>query len=238
LKKVLLVSAYSHFLERNTALLMRRGLRLFNTAHGEEALALHKEHNFDLIVSDFKLEDMAGAKLCSLIRNRENSQQAAIILTYQDIKGQLELVEQCGASAIILKPIDPIQLLKIVGSFLDLQLVRSHRVELRVKVLCTDQALEFFCLSHDVSNTGILIQTEHQLELESRIICQFTIPPSYPIEAEGIVIRAAREMDGSHLYGIRFIDIQTSSQRAIINYVNSIMASASDSHDKVSLGFQ
>ena len=219
MKKILLVSASKVFLKRNTNLLIRRGLQLFGTTSGEEALYLHKELNFDLIISDFNLEEMRGFELCSLIRNRENSRQVFIILTCQDIKGHLGLVEQCGASAIILRPIDPMQLLKTVGSLLSLQLVRSHRVELRVKVLCKDQNLEFFCLSHDVSNTGILIQTEHQLELEGRITCQFTLSPSYPVEVEGIVIRSAREMDGSYLYGVRFIDIQMSSQKAILNYV-------------------
>ena len=223
MKKILLVSASNVFLKRNTNLLIRRGLQLFGTTSGEEALYLHKELNFDLIISDFNLEDMGGFELCSLIRNRENSQQVFIILACQDIKGHLELVERCGASAIILKPIDPIQLLKTVGSFLNVQIVRSHRVELRVKVFCKDTNLEFFCLSHDVSDTGMLIQTEHELELESRIICQFTLPPAYPVEAGGEVIRSTREMDGSHLYGIRFNDIQMSSQRAILDYVHSII---------------
>jgi len=226
MKKILLVSASEVFLKRNTNLLMRRGLQLFSTTSGEETLYLHKELSFDLIISDFNLEDMGGFELCALIRNRENSRQVVIILTCQNIKGHLELVELCGASAIILKPIDPIQLLKVVGDFLNMQIVRSHRVELRVKVICKDQNLEFICLSHDVSDTGILIQTEHELELESRIICQFTIPPSCPVEAEGKVVRSAREMDGSHLYGVRFIDIQMSSQRAILNYVNSIIGPA------------
>jgi len=226
MKKILLASASKVFLKRNTNLLMRRGLQLCNTTSGEEALNLHKELDFDLIISDFELEDVGGVELCSLIRKREDSQQVFIILTCQDIKGHLGLVEQCGASAIILKPIDPIQLLKTVGGLLNLQLVRSHRVELRVKVFCKDQNLEFFCLSHDVSDTGILIQTEHELELESTIICQFTLPPTYSVEAQGIVIRSTREMDGSHLYGVTFIDIQMSSQGAIINHVNSIMTSA------------
>jgi CheY-like chemotaxis protein len=223
--KILLVSASEVFLKRNTNLLIRRGLQLFNTTSGEETLYLHKELNFDLIISDFKLDDMGGFELCSLIRKRENSQQVSIILTCQDVKGHLGPAEQCGASAIILKPIDPIQLLKTVGSFLNMPIVRSHRVELRVKVFCKDKNLEFFCLSHDVSDTGILIQTEHELELESRIICQFTLPPSYPVEAGGEVIRSMREMDGSHLYGVRFIDIQMSPQRAILDYVHSIITS-------------
>jgi len=231
LKRVLLVSAYSQFLERNAALLMRRGLQLFNAVTGEEALALHEEHEFDLIVSDFKLADMEGSRLCSLIRNREITQQVAIILACQDSKGHLETVEPCGASAIITKPIDPTLLLKMVGSFLDLQLIRSSRVEFRVNVLCKDQKLEFICLSRDVSNTGILIQTEQLIELGRRMTCQFTVPPSYPVEAEVIVIRSTREMDGSHLYGVRFIDIQMSAQRAIHNYVSSIITSSPNSND-------
>ena len=163
MKKILLASEYKLFLERNSNLLTRSGLQLFTATRGEEALDLHAEYNFDLIFSDFKLEDMDGDKLCSLVRSKEGARQVVVVLACQNIEDRLELVEQCGASAIILKPIDPVKLLNTIGHFIDVKLLRSHRVELRVKVLCKEQNLEFFCISHDVSNTGILIETKHLL---------------------------------------------------------------------------
>lgn len=222
MQKVILASGDKNFLERNTSLLMRRGLQLFRSTTGSEALGLHEEHHFDLIISDYKLEDMTGQEFCSLLFSKEN---VPVILACQNLPDSITQAEQSGASVILLKPIDPIQLLKSAGRFLEMELIRSNRVELKVKVLCKEQKLEFFCLSHDVSNTGILIETEHQLDLESRIICQFNLPPSSPIEAEGEIIRSMRAMNGKHLYGVRFVDIQMSHHRAILSYVNSIASS-------------
>jgi len=209
-------------------------MQLFNATRGDEALKLHEEILFDLIMLDFELEDMGGVDFCALISKREKSEQAVTILTCQNTKSQIKLAEQCGASAILLKPIDPAQLLKSVGSFLDVQLGRRHRVELRVKVLCKDHKLEFFCLSRDISTTGILIQTEHQLELESRLTCQFTLPTSFHVEAEGKVIRSTKAIDASLHYGISFIVIPMFSQQEIFNYVNSIITPMPIFHDIMS----
>jgi CheY-like chemotaxis protein len=209
-------------------------LKLFDTTRGEEALNLHNEHNFDLIISDFKLEGMDGVDLCSLISKREQTEQVVTILACHNIKSHLELGEQCGASATVIKPIDPDKLLKAVGSFLDVQLGRRHRVELKVKVLCKDHKLEFFCRSRDISTSGILIETDQHLQLESRLTCQFTLPTSSYVEAEGEVIRSAKEKDGSLHYGITFIDIPTPAQREIFNYVNSITVPDPIFHDIMS----
>lgn len=224
MKKVLLISSSEVFLNRNTTLLGRRGLQLFNTKRGDEALKLHEELLFDLIIVDFNLEDMGGVDFCSLLSKREQSPQVVTILACQNSKSHLDLAEQCGARATLIKPIDPVNLLKKVGSFLDVQLGRRHRVELKVKVLCKDHNLEFFCSSRDISTSGILIQTEQQLELESRITCQFTLPTSYHVEAEGKVIRSTKAMDGLLHFGIGFIAIPMASQQEIFNYVNSVMS--------------
>jgi len=233
-KKILLVSSSKVFLNRNTTLLGRRGLRLFNAKSGDEALKLHKELLFDLIIVDFKLEDMGGVDFCSHISKREKSQQAFTVLACQNIKSHLELAEKCGAHATLVKPIDPVKLLTKVGSFLDVQLGRRHRVELKVKVLCKDHKLEFFCLSRDISTSGILIQTEHQLELESRLICQFTLPTSYHVEAEGKVIRSTKAIDDLLHFGISFIAIPKPSQQEIFNYVNSVITPMPIFHDVLS----
>ena len=234
MKKILLVSSSKVFLNRNTTLLGRRGLRLFNAKRGDEALKLHEELHFDLLIVDFKLEDMGGVDLCSLIRKREKPQQTVTILACQNIQNHLELAEACGACATVVKPIDPVELLKKVGSFLDVQLGRRHRVELKVKVLCRDHKLEFFCLSRDISTSGILIQTEQHLELESRLTCQFTLPTSYHVEAEGKVIRSTKAMDGLLHFGISFVAIPKPSQQEIFNYVNSVITPMPILHDVLS----
>lgn len=231
MKKILLVSESEAFLQRNAKLLGRRGLKLFDSRSGEEALNQHKEHNFDLIFSDIKLTDMCGVDFCSSISKSDTTQQAYTILTCHNIKRQLERGEQSGASSIIIKPIDPTHLLNAVGSFLEVQLDISHRAELRDKVLCKTQALEFIGLSRDISTTGILMETEHQLELDSSVTCELTLPSLHKINAMGKVIRSIKAVSGTNLYGIRFIDIRIPSQREIFNYINSTLAPASLFHN-------
>lgn len=227
MKKVLLASASKVFLKRNTNLMMGMGMgfRLFSVTTGAEALKLNKEYHFDLILADLKLEDMGGGTLCTLIRKEEASRDVPVILICHNIPGSIERIEQSCATAMLIKPVDPIKLLETVGSYLDLQLVRNRRVVLQVKVISKKSGLEFFCFSHDISNTGILLETEFQLALGSRIVCQFTLPGSCRIEPEGEVIRCMSALECENLYGIKFVYLPTSSRRAIDDYINSIAIS-------------
>ncbi|MBP1728610.1 MAG: response regulator, PilZ [Deltaproteobacteria bacterium] len=219
MKKVLLASASKVFLKRNTNLLKGRGFQLISTMNGAEALKLHKEYLFDLVLADLKLEDMCGCTLLSLVREEEASRHVPVILICHKISGSIERVEQSGASAMLLKPIDPIQLIETIGSFLDMQIGRSKRVVLNVKVLVKKIDLEFYCLSYDISNTGILLETEYNLDLGVRIMCRFTLPGSCKIEAEGEVIRYMSTLEYKSLYGVKFINLPLPYLKSIEHYL-------------------
>jgi CheY-like chemotaxis protein len=231
MKKILLASEYILFLKRNTALLMRRGFQLFTTSSGKEALELHREHHFDLIFTDFKLEDMNGCIFCSLIREREDSIDVPIIISCHNFPGSIERVEHSGANAMLLKPIEPIKLMETIGSFLDIQVGRSKRVVLKVKVFSKagERELEFICLSHDVSSTGILLETDQILEVGSQITCQFTLPNVCQIETEGKVARSMTALACDNLYGVKFIAMSLSNRRAIDSYIASFPMTAATS---------
>jgi CheY-like chemotaxis protein len=231
MKKVLIASQYKMFLERNNNLLKQRGFGLFTTTSGVEGLKLHQEHSFDLILSDFKLEDMGGNTFCSLIRRSEDSQHVPIILTCHNLPGSIETVEQSDATAMLLKPLDPIKLVETIGSYLGLQIGRSKRIVLNVKVTCKEHNLVFFCFSHDISNTGILFETEHQLALGTRVICQFTLPDSGRIESEAEVMRTMTAEVCENLYGVKFVNLPLSCRRAIDNFISATPLSVSRAKD-------
>lgn len=222
MKKVLLASAYRLFLKKNATLLMKRGIQIFTATTGGEAQELHKKHNFDLILIDFKLDDMSGTTLCSLIRNGDSLPQVPIIITCHNLPGSVERAEKCSADVTLTKPIEPIRLMEIIGNFLGLQLGRSKRVVLKVKVLSKIYELEFFCLSHDVSNTGILLETEFDLALGSHVICQFTLPDIAQMEVEGVVSRFMTATNCENLYGVKFLSLPLSARKAIDSYIASI----------------
>jgi len=222
MKKVLLASSSKVFLKRNTSLLMGRGFHLFTATTGAEALSLNKENVFDLILADYKLDDMCGCTLCSLLRKEENSRLIPVILICHNLEGSKERIEESCASAMLVKPIDPLQLLETVGSYLDLPLGRSKRSVLRVKVMSRYSELEFLCFSHDISNSGILLETDYQLALGCQIVCQFSLPGSCQIETEGEVIRWMNASEHENFYGIRFTPLTLSSRMAIDSYINSL----------------
>ena len=162
---------------------------------------------------------MDGSRLCAEIRMMQNSPQVSVILICYDILNSIRRVEQSGANAMLLKPLDPHQLLETIGSFVDMQLGRSKRVVLNVKVISKQFEQEFLCFSHDVSATGILLETEHQLSLGNRIIGNFTLDNGFNIESTGEVIRHLSLPAGRNLYGVRFIALPLAYREAIEAFV-------------------
>jgi len=222
MKKVLLASAYMLFLKRNSNLLMRRGFQLFTAKSGTEAFELLKSHHFDLILLDFKLEEMSGSTFCSLVRKGKDSPQVPIIMTCHNIPGSIESAEQSGADIVLVKPLEPIRLMETIGGFLDLAIGRSKRVVLKVKVASKIYGEEFFCLSHDISNTGILIETDYDLALGSHIFCEFSLPNICEIKTEGVVTRFMTAEECKNLYGVKFVGLPLSARKNIDNYIDSM----------------
>jgi len=228
MKKVLLTSKSKAFLERNSSLLVRRGFKLYAATNGAEAIMLHNEHQFDLILADYKLGDMFGYTLCSQITALEHGQKVPLIVITHNIAAEAKKATECGASAVLLKPVDPKKLLETITAFIDLQSLRSKRIAFNADVLCRKSDLEFSCLSRDISNTGILLESD-QLSLGSRVRCQFALADSKKIEAEGEVVRAITTSDGKKLYGVTFTDISLSYLRAIISFIVSTATSIPNS---------
>jgi CheY-like chemotaxis protein len=221
MKKVLLASSSKAFLSRNETLLANKGFQFFISSSGAEALRLHQEHIFDLIMSDLELADMDGCHLCAAVHQREELRPAPVVIICHDMEAQVEKVKQSAASAILLRPINPTHLLITIGSFIDMQLARSKRVEFKARVVCRKSATEFLCNAHDISISGILLESEQVLEPESRFTCQFAIPASGQVRAEAAVARSCVAPDGSRLYGVKFTDLDFADRNTIKRYVVS-----------------
>ncbi|NJD91749.1 MAG: response regulator [Geobacter sp.] len=219
MQKVLITSAAQLFLNRNLELLRRRGLQLCSVTRGEDAIKLHKKYRFDLILSDMVLEEMDGCTLCNRILKDDN---VPVVIICHNTPANIEKVETSGARSFILKPVNPVQLMEVVGSFVELQESKSQRVTLNVPVLSKTPDDEFFCRAHNISNTGMLLASEYQLALGKRIICNFTLPDSTEIETKGEIVRSVSTFESKTLYGVKFVEHPPFHQHAIHSYVSSI----------------
>lgn len=219
MKKVLLTSSSKAFRERNMNLLMDKGFQLFTAATGAETLNLHQEHFFDLILSDLKLKDMDGCRLCHEVRKTVPSKHVPVVLICYDSVECMAQVEQSDATAVLLRPINPSELLVTIGSFIDMQLARSKRVAFNTEVLTRKQGQEYFSVAHDISATGILIETGQQLSLGDRLSCQFMLCDACLIQPVVEVARCIRSAAGKSLYGAKFIELSLPNRSAIEKYV-------------------
>lgn len=217
MKKVLLTSSSKAFLGRNTNLLADKGFQFFTAATGSETLKLHREHAFDLILSDLELDDMDGCRLCSEVRKTEHSKPVSVVLICTGTDDCLKKVEQSDATAMLVRPIHPTQMLVTIGSIIDMQLARSKRVEFRAEVLTRKQDLEFASVSHDISASGILIETEHQLSTGDAINCSFSLL-DHNATAAGEVARCLASR-ARKLFGVKFTNISIQCRSTIERYV-------------------
>lgn len=221
MKKILLVSSSKSFLARNRNLLTREDFQITTSLSGGEALQLHQEQHFDLIMADLHLHDMGGDTLCTNLCNGDSTRNVAFILICYDKADEHARVVQSGADAKIIRPVQPEQIIDTVGSLLDMQLGRTKRAMFTVKVVSKKGAVEFYCFSRDISITGILLATEYHLDIGDRIICQFTLPGAEQIAAEGDVVRSVKAQESTYLYGVQFVGLPLSSRRVIDNFVVS-----------------
>lgn len=223
MKNILIASASPIFIERNGALLRRSDFRIFSAESGSEAMAITSAEIIDLILLDIQLKDQSGESFCIDLCNKDFDPKSVIILVCNDNEADFTRLKDCGADVLISRPIMPLQLIKTVGQFLTVQLVRSRRVSLRVKVISRKDDIEFYCLSQNISLTGMLIETEFSLELGCIILCQFSIPGTADVETEGEVVRSSRTLDGSHQYGVHFTSLNRRFRHEIDTYIAAVV---------------
>lgn len=198
MKQILIISSSSSFIQRNETLLRRSAFRILAAQTAADAMKLLLQESLDLLLIDVQLADMTGELFCSRLRSNKAVKTPFILLVCQDSAADFARLKSIGADALIARPIKPLQLIKTVGQFLTIQLIRSRRVSLRTKVYSNKEPVEFFCMSHNISITGMMLETEYFFEVGSIISCQFTLPGPVQLEVEGEIVRSARTMDGAH----------------------------------------
>jgi len=222
MKKILMASQYKTLLQKYSNLLVNWGVKLFTATSGTEALKLHKEHKFELIISDCELEGISVGTLCSLIRQSEDDWHVPIIIPCHNVPERIRRARLVGASDIVLKPVDPIKLLEAIGAHIGLNLIRAKRVKINIGVKIKTEGQELICFSRDISSTGILIKSDHFFKIGERITCNFTLPGFYNhVEAEGEIVRYMTDLESNNLYGINFVSISASYRKVVIDYINS-----------------
>ena len=87
-----------------------------NTAHsGAKGIALYDPANFDVVICDYRLDDMDGIKLIKGLKAKDPHVSILVITGYSDIKTAVEVIK-LGAFDYITKPLIPDEVLSILNN--------------------------------------------------------------------------------------------------------------------------
>ena len=98
--------------------LERAGHAVVAAADGLAALAAIREHRPDLVVTDVDMPHMTGLDLCRAIRADDELRHIPIVVASGSLLPGDDRAEQAGASATLLKPFVPAQLLALIATLL------------------------------------------------------------------------------------------------------------------------
>jgi two-component system response regulator HydG len=82
-----------------------------------EAKRIIREKNFDVVLSDMRMPDISGLDLIGPIKKQNQQTQIILMTSYADITTAIKSIKQ-GAYDYISKPLNPDELLKLIGEAL------------------------------------------------------------------------------------------------------------------------
>ncbi len=110
MRKILVVDDDKDMRLLLTRFLTKHGFETFNADNGAVAIKLVTEVRPDLVLCDFRLDDMNGAELLRKIKELNPQTQVIIITGYSDVKDAVE-VTKLGAFDYVTKPLFPDEIL-------------------------------------------------------------------------------------------------------------------------------
>lgn len=220
MKNIIIANSVLREVDQGGSLFGRGGIKVHAVASSEEALDLHRRIKAELIITEFSLPVMSGAQLCAAIRAEPGLKDVSIIIACGDSKVFQTACRDAGANAVIASPVDPFELFSKVAELIIIPQRKHMRVLLRVTVDGKDREGLLFATSHNVSISGMLLESKHELKAGDMLRCIFNIGHS-EINAECTVIRVDRTEAGRFRYGVKFLNLTARNIVIIEQYVKS-----------------
>lgn len=209
-KRVIIAEAVLGELRRAGSLLGRGGIIVLPVPSSEEILALHRDQQADLIITDHGLPVMGGVQLCGRIRSDAALRDVSFIMICDRTGPGLAESQRAGANAILTRPLDAGELFSKVSHLLMVQDRLAVRAPLRITVNGRDRQAAFVGMSRDVSVSGMLIESGRILQQGERLECSFTVS-GHVVTAACIVARTQEGPRGLFLYGVKFLNLDAKS---------------------------
>jgi len=221
MKKIIIADSLKDFVVQHVSLLAGYDNKYFYVKSGKEALDIHRNERADLIITELDFPDLTCEQFCSVVRGDEVLKQVSILVVCSDTPSDIERCLTCGASDYITQPLTPATFLLKAVRLLNISERTSYRVIVKVSKGENNSITPFFCTSQNISSSGILLETDKDLNEGDRITCSFFLPNSIRIDTKGVVVRIVNKENGTKNCGVSFIDIPTSVELQIVSFIEN-----------------
>jgi len=220
MKKVIIAQTILDAIEQSSTLFGRGSITLYPAGSSEEVLDLHRKIKADLIITESTLPVMGGVQLSSSIRSEPGLKDVSLIVYCDDNRVYQAACRDAGANAVLSKPVDPFDLFSRVSELIIIPQRKDMRVLLRVSVAGREESAPFIATSHNISISGMLLETKRELNKGDKIACSFNVAHS-EVNAQCLVTRVDRTDAGRFRYGAKFLGLDTKTIVVIEQYVKS-----------------
>jgi len=145
---VLLVDDESNILKSLTRLFKKDGYKIFTAESGEQALALVKSVEFDLVISDMRMPGMSGVDLLENVKTLSPNTIRILLTGYADMSSVVDAVNKSGIYRYVAKPWDDEDFRLTVKGALKQKFLESERI--RLEILTKKQNDELVTLNENL----------------------------------------------------------------------------------------
>jgi CheY-like chemotaxis protein len=219
-KRALFSSDLKNLIDEHNCMFENDGFQIFTASTAEEAFNIHKDVRMDLIVTDIDFPQMGGDKLCSMIKNDISLKRVYVSLVCSGKKPELQRCIDSGADSFIKKPAKLNMVTDKICRILDTEIRKDRRMLIKVTMQGTIQKEPFFCISKDISASGVLFEADKTLAKGDRLQLSFIIPDEERVKLWGEVVRVSDGSEMLYRYGLSFIDVEPDLQETIKNFAS------------------
>lgn len=194
--------------------------RIYRT-RGSEVLQAMQGEAVSLLMVGPDLLDMTAVDLCVRVRAELRIAQVSIIFVggLRDVSRAREAM-RAGANAAFVQPFDPAALVAQVQTLASVAVRRSTRLLVRMEVESTQDAGFQVGSTHNLSSSGMLVESDVHLEIGSTIKLRFFLPgESTEVSTQARVVRIQPRANGKSLVALAYVNLQRVARDAIERFV-------------------
>ena len=196
--KVLVVEDEPPLLEFISEVLMHAGVDVMPVSDSREAVLLVGSAKFDGILLDLMMPHVDGFELAREVRRSSwNRRTPIMVVSGLDPEKAIPGAFAAGGTFFVRKPVDSAGLLRsfeLARQTMVEEHLRFKRVAIRTGVECTHEVLRLQGTSRDLSQEGMLLQTNDPLPVGSTVWLTFRLPVQPTrVRAAGVVVRRDKE---------------------------------------------